>query len=210
MVQCRISRNQQRVDRIITPLTLAGVRIGVNSQMMNTAPRTHWQTYYHVIWRTKNSEPLLTPEVRQPMLNYVRLKCAELECPLLAVNAMEDHVHLLCSIPPKLAAADVVKHLKDGSSLFVNKELQLPDVVQWQRGYGLFTVSTSHIHAVRSNVDQQEQRHRARRLIPSLERAEESCRDLDVSHTHVVTLIGAKHLLLKGFGTRAVPSLRSG
>lgn len=140
---------------------------------MNANPKVFWKTYYHLIWRTKNSEPLLSREVKTHVLSYIRVKCQELECAVIALNAMEDHVHLLISIPPKWSVSEVIKRIKGGSSHHINHESSLTSGVEWQRGYGVLTISSSHIAKVQGYVERQEAHHQHQKLIASLERTEE-------------------------------------
>jgi REP element-mobilizing transposase RayT len=140
---------------------------------MKSNRRTFWRLYYHVVWRTKNDEPMLTPKVKHHLLHYIRLKCAELECPVEALNAVADHVHLCCRIPPKLAVAEFVQRVKGSSSHHVNHELNLGVAIEWQRGYGVSSVSPRHVKGVVEYVERQEERHRAQKLVEDLEQTEE-------------------------------------
>lgn len=139
-----------------------------------TEGRTFWRLYYHVVWHTKNSEPLLVGKVKEHLLHYLRAKCAELECKVEAMNAVDDHVHLLICIPPKWSVADVVQRLKGSSAHHVNHELKLEPELHWQRGYGVVSVSPSHVPSVRKYVENQEERHKTGQLVSALERTEET------------------------------------
>jgi len=140
---------------------------------MKAEGRTFWRLYYHVVWRTKNSEPLLVGKVKEHLLHYLHLKCAELGCKLEAANAVDDHVHLLMSIPPKWSVAEIVQRLKGSSAHHLNHELDLEPNIYWQRGYGVVSVSPRHVPSVRKYVESQEERHREGNLIAALEKTEE-------------------------------------
>jgi len=47
-------------------------------------------------------------------------KAASLGCQLVTVGGVDDHVHVLLSLPATLAVADVVQHLKGYSSRLIN------------------------------------------------------------------------------------------
>ena len=67
-------------------------------------------------------------------------KAAELGCYVHAVNGVEDHIHLIISIPPKHSVAWVVKNLKGSSSHFVNYVAAPGSTFAWQRGYGYLSL----------------------------------------------------------------------
>jgi putative transposase len=72
-----------------------------------------------------------------------------LECQQLTVGGAADHVHILCNLTKKHAPIKVLEVVKKDSSRFV-KTLD-PGLAEfhWQDGYGLFSVSPSHVDAVR-------------------------------------------------------------
>ena len=71
--------------------------------------------------------------------------------------ARADHVHVLCNLTKKFATAKVLEILKKDSSKFV-KTLGIANF-HWQDGYGLFSVSASHLEAVRKYILDQEEHH---------------------------------------------------
>jgi REP element-mobilizing transposase RayT len=76
------------------------------------------------------------------------------------VGGIEDHVHLLLFMPPKLAPADAIRTLKANSSKWVHDTWSDRAAVGWQRGYGLFTVSESVVPAVKHYIQNQAEHHR--------------------------------------------------
>jgi putative transposase len=83
---------------------------------------TFWRCYYHVIWATKYRAPLITPEIEPIIFGIAHSKSLDAGGKLLAVNAVEDHVHLAATIPPRIALSAWVKQIKDavGQLIFVN------------------------------------------------------------------------------------------
>lgn len=64
-----------------------------------------WQTYYHLVWATGDRTPLITDPIRPELYQYMQAKAKSLDCWFHAIGGIEDHVHLIVSIPPKLAIA---------------------------------------------------------------------------------------------------------
>lgn len=75
-----------------------------------------WRNYYHLVWSTKNRLPLILPDFESQLFNYLIHKAAELDTNVLEINGIQDHIHLVLSIPPKNSVADVVKLLKGASA----------------------------------------------------------------------------------------------
>ncbi len=123
---------------------------------------TFWRSYAHLVWATKNREPLIRPEIEARLYAYMVGKAAELGCYVHAVNGVSDHVHLIISIPPKHSVAWIVKNLKGGSSHFVTHELNLGTAAfAWQRGYGYLSLGESQCERAVIYVENQKEHHHA-------------------------------------------------
>ena len=118
-----------------------------------------WRTYYHIIWTTKYRQPLISNQIEQSLYNYMIQRAAETEVYVYALNGWNDHVHLLATIPPKQAVADVVKLLKGASTHFVNHELRNKEHFAWQRGYGVLTCGERQRSFVEAYIHNQKQHH---------------------------------------------------
>jgi len=123
-------------------------------------PQSLSAVYLHLVFSTKNREPSLKALlIREAMHAYLAGVSKKLDCASLIVGGTEDHVHLLCRFTRTLTLADWVKELKRASSLWIKtQEISLSDF-SWQGGYGLFSVSKSHIGKTRDYIAGQEQHH---------------------------------------------------
>lgn len=100
-------------------------------------------------------------------------KAGELGCSVLAVGGVEDHVHLLVSMPATVTISEVVKHIKGASSRAVH--LASPDLFfKWQGSYGAISVSPKAIPAIIRYIEGQAEHHRRNELHPEWETAEDS------------------------------------
>jgi putative transposase len=85
---------------------------------------------------------------------------ANLDCQPIIVGGVEDHVHLLCALSRTCNAAEMVKEVKRGSSLWIKTiSTDLQDFA-WQNGYGIFSIGFSQIESVRVYSAGQEEHHR--------------------------------------------------
>ena len=120
----------------------------------------HWRLFYHFVWGTKNREPLLRADLQDHVFPYLMSKGKDLGALMLALNGLEDHVHVVAAVPPRVAPAEFVKRLKGASSRFVTRQFDLP--FGWQEGYGVYSVSEPDVRKVIDYVVAQREHHRNR------------------------------------------------
>jgi REP element-mobilizing transposase RayT len=117
---------------------------------------------YHIVFSTKDREPLIT-EAHQPRLyEYVGGIVRKQGGVALAVNGMEDHVHLFAKLRQDKALSDMIRDFKAYSSGWMHKVFPELKDFTWQNGYGAFTVSASQAVGVRKYIEQQKLKHRGR------------------------------------------------
>ena len=98
-----------------------------------------WRLYYHLVWATKERQPLINPEREAELYAYIIGKLDALSCIVHAIGGVEDHIHLVVSIPPTLSIADFVKNIKGSSAYHMNQALSASsNKFGWQEGYGVF------------------------------------------------------------------------
>lgn len=127
-----------------------------------------WRTYYHLVWSTSDRTPLITDRIRVELYDYIQAKAKSLDCPVHGIGGIEDHMHLLVSIPPKLAIAQVVKRIKGSSSHHINQTF-LNQTFAWQREYGVFTLGGKQLPDAIAYVENQQHHHATQTLIRALE-----------------------------------------
>lgn len=131
--------------------------------------KNYVELYYHFVWSTWRRSPFMVEEVQQPLYRYLMsVSCTHL-FKLFAVNGIEDHIHVVASIPPKISISQAVKLLKGSSAHFCNHVLSLDFVFKWQRGYAALTFGKSALPNVVSYVQNQKRHHANNHLRPNLE-----------------------------------------
>jgi putative transposase len=123
-------------------------------------PQSLAQVVVHLVFSTKHREPLIRPECRDRMFRYLAGTLSELDCPVVLVGGMPDHVHLLFALSRTLAMSRVVEEVKKGSSKWAKAHVH--QGFYWQSGYGIFAVSADEVPAVREYIATQEEHHRTR------------------------------------------------
>jgi REP element-mobilizing transposase RayT len=133
---------------------------------------SYCQLYYHLVWTTKNRQPLLLPAVAEVVYGFIRSKTIGLGGTFFALNGIEDHVHLVVTIPPTLAVSTFVGQVKGVSSARFNKE-QPGRKLYWQAEYGAFSFDKKRLPHVIRYVERQQVHHATKNVIPILERSME-------------------------------------
>jgi REP-associated tyrosine transposase len=114
----------------------------------------------HIIFSTKDRRPSLTPEIRERVWAYQSRTLQNIECNSITIGGVADHVHVLCNLTKNLPATKVLEILKRDSSKFIKTLHSTLRDFHWQDGYGLFSVSPSHVEAVRQYIFHQEEHHK--------------------------------------------------
>ena len=99
----------------------------------------------HAVFSTKNRRPLLAPEHRQPLAAYFTGIFKKLESPSIAIESVEDHVHILFTLSKNQALADVMEEVKKGTSKWLKTLSPSLADFYWQGGYGAFSASQSNV-----------------------------------------------------------------
>lgn len=84
----------------------------------------YWRLFYHFVWGTKNGELLIETDWENSLHNVIAAKSTDFGAFVYAVGGIETHIHLVASVPPKVALSKFVGQVKGNSSHFVNHELE--------------------------------------------------------------------------------------
>lgn len=131
-----------------------------------------WRLYYHLVWATRERQPLINPEREAALYPYIISKADTLSCIVHAIGGVEDHIHLVVSIPPTLAIADFVKNIEGSSAHYLNNALSISsNKFGWQEGYGVFSLGSKQLERAVDYANNQKTHHLNGTAIASLEQA---------------------------------------
>jgi putative transposase len=130
----------------------------------------YWRLFYHFVWGTRNREPLIAPEWEISLHNVIAAKATKLGAFVHAVGGIEDHVHLVVSVPPKIALSTFIGQVKGNSSHFVNHELDVDIHFAWQAEYGVVSFGGKMLDTVVRYAKNQRKHHADGTTIAMLER----------------------------------------
>jgi REP element-mobilizing transposase RayT len=121
---------------------------------------TYTKLIYHIIFSTKDREPLITPRLREDLYPYVGGIIRGQDGALEAIGGIPDHIHLVVRLKPDISVSEIVRLIKANSSKWVNEQPGCAGRFGWQSGYGAFSVSLSQLAAACEYVKTQEEHHR--------------------------------------------------
>ena len=127
------------------------------------------QLYLHYVWATWDRLPLIVPDIEEQLYSVMAAKCRELGCIPLAIGGIDDHVHLLARLSPKIAVAQLVGAIKGASSHAVTHVIRPDHFFKWQGSYGAFTISQRSIDQVYGYIEHQKKHHAEKTVINALE-----------------------------------------
>ncbi|MBQ0739840.1 IS200/IS605 family transposase, partial [Aquimarina celericrescens] len=82
------------------------------------------------------------------------------KCKTYAVYCNPDHTHIFVGMHPDISPSKLMEQVKSGSSNWINDKNFISNKFNWQRGFGAFTYSKSHIDKVVKYVLNQPQHHK--------------------------------------------------
>jgi len=128
----------------------------------------------HIVWHTKESEPMLTPEIEAFVHRNIRERIVQTRGVIFhEINGIENHVHVAVSIPPTLRISEFIGQLKGASSHEANKYLGKGNpILEWQGGYGVVSFGTKDLEWVKAYIRNQREHHSKGTLQPRLERVD--------------------------------------
>jgi REP element-mobilizing transposase RayT len=113
----------------------------------------------HLVFSTKNRHQLLRDEERGDLHAYITGILKNLDSPLIEINSVRDHIHLLFAQSKNHAPAKIIEQLKSSSSGWLKEQHAWYSDFAWQSGYGEFSVSPMHVQPVRQYVRSQGEHH---------------------------------------------------
>ena len=120
------------------------------------------KNYLHIIFSTKNRQPLIHPPIEKELHSYLGGICNGLECYPVKIGVYNDHLHILCLLSKKLALIKLLEELKSHSSKWIKTKGYNLKNFYWQDGYGAFSVSPSEVDILRTYIENQHEHHKTK------------------------------------------------
>jgi putative transposase len=118
---------------------------------------TFTKNHLHVVFSTKERRKTIAEDVQPSLWSYMAGICRNQKMISIAINGVDDHVHLLFHLSPTLTLSKAISLLKANSSKWMNEHGRS---FAWQEGYSAFSVSVSNLEKVASYIRSQKEHHR--------------------------------------------------
>lgn len=117
---------------------------------------------FHCVFSTKERRKTITHELQERLWPYIGGIARENKMRALAIGGVEDHIHLLLSMPSTLSVAKSMQLIKGGSSKWVHETFPDHQDFEWQEGYGAFSIGISQVPDTKKYIDEQRDHHRTK------------------------------------------------
>lgn len=124
-------------------------------------PQSLAKILIHLVFSTKHRQLLLPYEPYKELHSYAQGILEEQKCHLIDMNNVADHVHVLFDLHRTESIADVVMHLKKGTSRWLKEQSSRFNGFDWQDGYGAFSLGQSQRPEALHYLGDQQNHHRS-------------------------------------------------
>lgn len=113
---------------------------------------------YHFVWIPRRRKKVLIDHVETRLRELLLEKAEQLDCGVLALEIMPDHVHLFLNAHPRIAPYQIMHDLKGYSARVLRNEF--PDELRhlpsmWTRSYFVSTAGNVSSDTIRKYIDEQ-------------------------------------------------------
>ncbi len=104
-----------------------------------------WDCKYHVVFIPKNRKKVLYGRIRKFLGPVFHELAGQRNSKILKGSMVQDHVHMLITIPPKYSVAEVIGYIKGKSAIAVARQFSgrtknFNGERLWARGYAVSTI----------------------------------------------------------------------
>ena len=120
------------------------------------------RSYHHIVFGTKYRQRTILLEKRNSIYAYITKIVENKKSTLIAINGIEDHIHILLDLHPTIALAEMVKAIKQSSSKRIRETFIFPMFEGWAAEYYACSVSPSHVTPIATYIDNQLTHHKGK------------------------------------------------
>ena len=111
-------------------------------------PQSLSQVIIHLVFSTKNREPLLDEKILAETHKYLAVTIRENGWECYRIGGVNDHVHILLRQPRTEKLSELVGHIKRNSTKWIHTRAAKYKDFAWQAGYGAFSIGYSQMEDV--------------------------------------------------------------
>ncbi|HLP56736.1 MAG TPA: IS200/IS605 family transposase [Fluviicola sp.] len=123
---------------------------------------TYTSIRIHFVFAVKFRRNLIHKSWKDELFKYMTGIIHNHQHQVLAINGVEDHVHILVGLNPNQSISELMKEVKASSSKWINDHRKTTTRFSWQEGFGAFSHSSDKIPGVIRYIQKQEEHHSKR------------------------------------------------
>ena len=128
----------------------------------NSLSHTKWMCKYHIVFTPKYRRKIIYAQYRESLIDIFKRLCKFKGVEIIEGNMMTNHVHLMLSIPPRIAVSDFMGYLKGKSALMMfdkhaNLKYKFGNRHFWSEGYYVSTVGLNE-STIRKYIQEQDKK----------------------------------------------------
>jgi len=120
---------------------------------------SYTQCTIHYVFSTKERRNLISSDMEKRLWGYMGGIATQHQMIAHAIGGVENHVHLLLTIPTTMTISKAIQLIKGGSSKWINETFPTQQNFSWQEGYGAFSVSVTGIPRTTEYIHNQATHH---------------------------------------------------
>jgi REP element-mobilizing transposase RayT len=121
---------------------------------------TYTQLYIQFVFTVKGRQNFILEQFREELEKVMCGIVKNYKCKTYAIYCNPDHTHIFIGMHPDISPSKLMEQVKSGSSKWINEKKFIRGHFSWQKGFGAFTYSRSHIDRVVNYVLNQPQHHK--------------------------------------------------
>ncbi|WP_168210905.1 IS200/IS605 family transposase [Persicimonas caeni] len=115
---------------------------------------------FHIVFATKGRAKWIDAEIEEFLYPVLISSAARNDGKIITLGGVEDHVHLIAAIKPKVAPSHFIDRTKSESSGAIRRNFRRRRNFKWQVGFGAFTLSALDYQDAVRYVEKQKEHHR--------------------------------------------------
>ena len=126
------------------------------------------QILVHIVFTTKNRLQTISLLHKRELYRYIHGVIENNHCHTIRINGMTEHVHILLDLNPKVALADLVKMIKQSSSVWMKTNHHFNLFEGWNTGYYASSISPCNKNACNDYIKNQQEHHGGKGILEEL------------------------------------------
>ncbi len=122
-------------------------------------PQSYARIVLHTVFSTKYRMPLITDNIRGELHAFMIAHFKHHGCHVYGINSVDDHIHIIHSLPRTVTLADVMQDVKKFSSRWIKKKGLQFQWFAWQDGYSSYSADYRKLEGLLAYVRNQRSHH---------------------------------------------------